>query len=166
MIAVVVGEGEMFSGELLILTMIVMATRFLRTSGEDMNIWCNFMANYHVIDQILIDNCLTRKWIFKPSFDYPNDWNSSTIAQGYLNGNDLPGRALFIVTSFCTEFQHGQHLSSWEGKKEVTKGKEGKESGQSGGQSSAEGKLLQDIGWAHSDIHTTSHLSRKPSHRE
>ena len=38
MIAVVVGEGEMFSGELLILTMIVMATRFLRTSGEDMNI--------------------------------------------------------------------------------------------------------------------------------
>lgn len=57
----------------------------------------------------------------------------------------LPGRALSIVTSFCAEFQHGQHLSSREGKKEVTKGKEGKESGQSSGQSSPEGKLLQDL---------------------
>ena len=67
------------------------------------------------------------------------------------------------MTSFCAEFQHGQHLSSREGKKEVTKGKEGKESGQSSGQSSPEGKLLQDLkyGWAHSDIHTTSHPFQK-----
>lgn len=57
----------------------------------------------------------------------------------------VTGRALSIVTSFCTEFQHGQHPCSWEGKKEVTKGKESKESGQPGGQSSPQGRLLQDI---------------------
>ena len=30
-------KGKAFSGEILILTMIAMVTRFLRTSGEDMN---------------------------------------------------------------------------------------------------------------------------------
>lgn len=56
----------------------------------------------------------------------------------------LTRKRFLIVISFRGEFQHGQHPWNWEEKKQVTKGKKGKESGQSGGQSSPEGKLLQE----------------------
>lgn len=73
-----------------------------------------------------------------------NVWNSSAIGQGKAEIFSQKS-VLFIVISFRGEFQHGEHPWNWEEKKEVTKGKKGKESGQSGGQSSPEGKLLQDI---------------------
>ena len=82
-----------------------------------------------------------------------------------FKGNN-PKSVLFIVISFRGELQHGQHPCNWEKKKQVTKSKKGKESGQSGGQSSPEGKLLQDITdkvWLSSFRY---HLSRKPLYRE
>lgn len=57
----------------------------------------------------------------------------------------LTGKAfLLIVIAFRGEVQHGQHPCNCEDKKEVTKGKKGKESGQSGGQSSPKGIVLQE----------------------